>query len=139
VIRAATSEDAAAIASLENLVVVGSWSEASVGRYLAMDHAFAFVESTGLGHVIGTGVADVGEIITIAVHPDARRSGVGTALLAAATNAWREAAVTEAFLEVRSDNDAARALYAGLQWHVVGTRKRYYADGTDALVLRQDL
>jgi ribosomal-protein-alanine N-acetyltransferase len=43
------------------------------------------------------------------------------------------------FLEVAEPNMAARALYAGAGAKDVGRRRRYYADGADALVLRIDL
>jgi ribosomal-protein-alanine N-acetyltransferase len=42
----------------------------------------------------------------------------------------------EMFLEVSARNDAARALYAGLGATEAGLRRRYYPDGSDALVLR---
>ena len=41
-----------------------------------------------------------------------------------------------AFLEVSIGNKAARALYERAGFAPAGRRPRYYADGTDALVLR---
>jgi ribosomal protein S18 acetylase RimI-like enzyme len=38
-------------------------------------------------------------------------------------------------LELAASNDAARALYEGLGFVVVGRRSRYYPDGDDALLL----
>jgi ribosomal-protein-alanine N-acetyltransferase len=43
------------------------------------------------------------------------------------------------FLEVAEANAAARALYAAAGFAEVGRRRRYYADGGDALVLRRGL
>jgi ribosomal-protein-alanine N-acetyltransferase len=43
------------------------------------------------------------------------------------------------FLEVAGANAAARALYARMGFRDVGRRRRYYADGTDALVMRAAL
>jgi ribosomal-protein-alanine N-acetyltransferase len=42
-------------------------------------------------------------------------------------------------LEVSETNEAARALYAGAGFAVSGRRRGYYADGSDALVLRRAL
>ncbi|MXY71468.1 MAG: ribosomal-protein-alanine acetyltransferase, partial [Dehalococcoidia bacterium] len=42
------------------------------------------------------------------------------------------AAVT---LEVRASNEAARALYRGCGFEEVGERRRYYADGADAVIM----
>ena len=44
-----------------------------------------------------------------------------------------------AFLEVATSNVAARGLYGRAGFEAVGLRRRYYADGTDALVLRRTL
>ncbi|MFM2161616.1 MAG: hypothetical protein RLZZ383_1128, partial [Pseudomonadota bacterium] len=46
---------------------------------------------------------------------------------------------TEAFLEVRTDNSGAIALYEGDGWTSVGCRRGYYADGCDAWVMRRAL
>jgi ribosomal-protein-alanine N-acetyltransferase len=43
------------------------------------------------------------------------------------------------FLEVAVTNTAARALYAAHGFTEAGLRRRYYSDGTDALVLRSTL
>jgi ribosomal-protein-alanine N-acetyltransferase len=79
------------------------------------------------------------EIVTIAVRPGVRGQGVGRLLLnGVLAEAVRRGAV-ELFLEVAEPNTAARALYAGVAAREVGRRPRYYADGTDALVMRIDL
>jgi ribosomal-protein-alanine N-acetyltransferase len=49
----------------------------------------------------------------------------------------RKAAVM--FLEVAAGNVAALALYRAAGFAEVGRRVRYYADGSDALVMRRDL
>jgi ribosomal-protein-alanine N-acetyltransferase len=43
------------------------------------------------------------------------------------------------FLEVATNNWAARALYSAAGYAEVGRRRRYYPDGSDALVLRAPL
>lgn len=75
-------------------------------------------------------------LLNLAVAADLRRQGVATALLA---GIFREAAVRgcrEAFLEVRKDNEGAKALYAKLGFVPVSRRPKYYRGGEDALVLR---
>jgi ribosomal-protein-alanine N-acetyltransferase len=42
-------------------------------------------------------------------------------------------------LEVATGNTAAQALYARAGFTDVGLRRRYYADGSDALVMRVNL
>ena len=79
---------------------------------------------------------------SIAVTPDARRRGVGKALVRAAMGAAAQAGADAAFLEVAVDNAPAAALYAGLGFRRIGLRKGYYdhPEGeVDALVMRLDL
>jgi len=90
------------------------------------DHAFALVSIA----------ADEAELLRIVVAPRVRRQGLGRALLEACRACFVERSVVQAFLEVRVDNAPARALYAGAGWVGVGVRPRYYADGTDAVVMR---
>jgi ribosomal-protein-alanine N-acetyltransferase len=85
-------------------------------------------------------VADSAEILTVGVIDAARRRGIARALLAALlAEAVRRGAV-EAFLEVRVDNAAARALYAADGFVEVGRRPGYYDGGrVDAVVMRREL
>jgi ribosomal-protein-alanine N-acetyltransferase len=88
------------------------------------------------GAVVGGDVADV---VTLAVHPQARRRGLGAALLRALLDAATQRGAHELALEVRADNTAARTLYARSGFERIGLRRGYYPDGTDGLVLRRRL
>ena len=71
-----------------------------------------------------------------------RLTGRGALNEADVAEAMREAAARGAqavLLEVAEPNVAARALYAGFGFQEVGQRRHYYADGSDALVLRYDI
>jgi ribosomal protein S18 acetylase RimI-like enzyme len=92
-----------------------------------------------VGDVIASAVDGVGEIVLIAVDPQVRREGIGTALLGAVEAGWRDEGVTDAWLEVRADNAPAIALYRANGWAEAGVRSRYYRDGTDALRMRRSL
>jgi ribosomal-protein-alanine N-acetyltransferase len=92
-----------------------------------------------VGFAMGRVAAGEAEVLTLAVRPAARRTGAGRALMGAlaAEAAGRGAAAL--VLEVAEGNQAARGLYAGLGAVEVGRRRRYYPDGSDALVLRAEL
>lgn len=83
---------------------------------------------------------DEAELLTIAVHPNARRRGTGRALLDAAIAGAREAGAIVLLLEVGEDNPAARALYDSTGFSTVGRRTAYYQRKdnarADALVMR---
>lgn len=115
-----------------------AWSADAIGLLLALPASFGVLRP-GEGFVLASAAAGEAEILTIAVVPAARRQGVGGALLAAALAGARLRGATTMFLEVAEGNAAARALYAAAGFHEVGRRRRYYADGADALVLRRDL
>lgn len=91
------------------------------------------------GFVLARVVADEAEILTLAVHPSARRQGLANLLLQAAETQAELAGATSMFLEVADCNIGGRALYSGRRYRQVGLRRRYYASGADALVMRHDL
>ncbi|RAI57221.1 ribosomal-protein-alanine acetyltransferase [Roseicella frigidaeris] len=93
----------------------------------------------GAGFVLARAAGGEAEILTLAVRPPARRRGLGGALLAGALAGAVARGAAAMFLEVAAGNAAARALYAGQGFVEVGRRRRYYPDGSDALVLRRVL
>lgn len=78
----------------------------------------------------GTGVA---RLYSIAVDPAQRGAGLGALLLADAERQARDARRGELRLEVRSDNEAAIALYRRAGYRERGRVAAYYEDGCDAL------
>lgn len=81
-----------------------------------------------------------GDIQTIAVSANARRAGLGRALMQALLDEARKRGAREVFLEVRADNPTAQHLYETLGFEQIAVRARYYQpDGVDANVMRLDL
>lgn len=79
------------------------------------------------------------EIENLAVSPDARRQGIGSALCAAALEACSDAGANAVELEVRAGNRAAIALYTRFGFEQTGIRVGYYANPTeDAVLLRYE-
>lgn len=113
------------------------WGADAMALQLGQPGAFGLIDPAG-ALLLGRVAADEAEILTLAVAPPVRRQGRATALLRAAIAHVRGAGVRALFLEVGAGNAAAQALYAGGGFVEVGRRARYYADGSDALVLRLD-
>lgn len=80
-------------------------------------------------------VAGEQHLLSMATAPSARRRGHGRVLLEDMLEAARRQDVGETFLEARSDNTAALALYAALDFEQLDVRPGYYEDGKDAIVM----
>ncbi len=86
-------------------------------------------------------VLDELHINNLAVLPAYRRAGIGSALLTHVLDEGARMGARRATLEVRRSNEAARQLYEGFGFSVVGVRQGYYSNPVeDALVLwREEL
>ena len=113
------------------------WSTGEFSELL--DNRLNFLLIRPQGFLVGRVVADEAELLTLAVAPEARRMGLGRALLAEFAHTSTARGAREAFLEVASDNAPAIALYASAGWQRAGTRRDYYAPGIDAIVMRHEL
>ncbi|MBQ8293846.1 MAG: GNAT family N-acetyltransferase [Alphaproteobacteria bacterium] len=90
------------------------------------------------GFIVYRAVADEAEIITIGVHPEARRGGIAVAMLGIMEADLKKQGVKHIFLEVAADNSPARALYEQNGFVKIGVRPKYY-DGIDAVMMRKDI
>jgi ribosomal-protein-alanine N-acetyltransferase len=117
-----------------------AWDAAAFRGQLQLAGVFGAIDPAG-GMVLARIAADAAEILTLAVMPESRRQGLGAELLRAALAEAAARGASAMFLEVSEANAAARALYAGVvhageRFAAVGRRRRYYRDGSDALLLR---
>lgn len=144
-IRAATPEDADAVAALEaESLGVDAWSPELVREGIAGELPTVFylvAEESGalVGHAVVSAVADIAELQRIAVTPDHRRAGLATDLLEEGCRLSRAAGADRLLLEVREDNRGALRFYAARGFVEIDRRPRYYRDGTTAIVLRLPL
>jgi len=136
-IRNAQNSDINAMAALEAAEPMGSqWSATNLKEDLSKSGATVLdSEKSGVfaGHAVAWMIAGDLEIMTIAVHPDYRRQGIGGALLAALLASEGH---NSAFLEIRESNKAAMRLYQKSGFEIIGRRTAYYRDGEDALLMR---
>ncbi len=115
------------------------WGKDAIAIQVSLPGAFGLADAHGGGMVLARVAADEAEILTLATVPEARRQGVGRALLAAAMAEAAARGATSVVLEVAVGNAAALALYDRAGFVPVGRRVRYYPGGGDALVLRAPL
>jgi RimJ/RimL family protein N-acetyltransferase len=164
-IRHADPSDAEQLARLADAVsaeaegwlisVAGEWRSAGDERRFLKalrryPHAAVFVAEHDDGTLVGrlsvgrdphpasTHVADVGLMVAV----DARRQGVGTALLRAAVDWASAAGVRKLELHVFPWNEAAIALYEAFGFEREGYRKRHYRRGgefVDAILMAYEV
>lgn len=116
------------------------WSPELVARELEQDHSMILVissEDRVAGFVIAWLVVDELHILNVAVDPSLRRRGLARLLLGELLDRAQRCGMSLATLEVRVGNEAAIRLYEGLGFRTIGLRRRYYADGEDALVMQR--
>ena len=140
-----TRADARRCAELEALLFAGDdpWPEAAFAREVLAPHIRYIAARSGDVLVGYAGMARLGrippyeyEIHTVGVDPAYQGRGIGRAMMIdLLETAGSDATV---YLEVRTDNEAALALYSGLGFEKIGVRKRYYqASGADAYTMRR--
>jgi len=134
-----TAEDLDRVMEIETASFSTPWTRAMIVSELANDLSRIFVaEEDGRldGFVIAWVVADETHILDLAVDPARRRCGIGAALTNAALETGEREGTAYAVLEVRRSNTAARLLYLGMGFRIIGKRTGYYEDdGEDALVM----
>lgn len=92
------------------------------------------------GEVVGFAAGDVRPfegvawIATLAVLPEHRRKGIGSALLSACEAQLKPRTIR---LNVRTTNRAAIQLYRNAGYQQAGMWPEYYQDGEDALVMEK--
>jgi [ribosomal protein S18]-alanine N-acetyltransferase len=80
-------------------------------------------------------MVDEAHVATIASHADWRGCGLGHTVLLALIAAAITRGAERSTLEVRVGNAVARRLYEQVGYRWAGTRRRYYQDGEDALIM----
>jgi ribosomal-protein-alanine N-acetyltransferase len=92
-----------------------------------------------LGYATFRRVGRESELLRVAVAPDRRDRGIGGRLIEAGLARLRDEGVATCFLEVRPTNAPALALYERLGFARISRRRRYFPDGSDALVLEVEI
>ena len=139
-IAPATAADLDAIAALELLGNRHPWPRSVFAGELARPHAHLDVGRAAAGPVVAFCnwwcVAGEVQIHALTAHPDVRRAGIGTQLLAHMLDTGRAAGALTATLEVRRSNTPAIALYTRAGFRTGHVRSRYYTDNDeDALIM----
>ncbi|WP_244510270.1 ribosomal protein S18-alanine N-acetyltransferase [Natronobacterium texcoconense] len=142
-IRPAKRADLLAVVRIENASFPQPWPHEAFERFLG-EPGFLVAVSDGavVGYVVGDVVSNVGRqlghIKDVAVHPDRRGNGVGSALLSRSIPVLAAHGADSVKLEVRESNDGAKHLYRKFGFEPLRRVPDYY-DGEDAIVMIRKL
>lgn len=140
--RPMEAQDIPGASAIEASVPDG-WSERGVADALSSPARRCFIahDARGAaGFCACTLAGGEANIDAVSVRADARRRGVGKALVRFALDALKAQGAAEAFLEVRSENAPAIRLYATLGFSPVGVRRGFYKEPPDdAVVMKKEL
>lgn len=128
-VRMADTKDIPFIAMVEGETFSDPWSEEAIASHFASPFAISIVVEEGdrpLGYLLGSLLAPESELYRIAVLRDARRGGLGRAILDFFLDEMRRRGAESVYLEVRESNRAARELYLSAGFTEIGIRKNYY-------------
>ena len=120
-----------------------AYSRPELAFYMRRPGSFTLVAESDGGDILGFIVAETrrktGHIITIDVVADARRTGLGSALLLSAEEQLLQAGAALVELETPVNNEGAIRFYKQKGYFVEKTVAGYYSGRLDALVMTKDL
>jgi ribosomal-protein-alanine N-acetyltransferase len=142
-IRLMSAADVSAVKVIEDeLFPIDAWSESlflgelaeqSVSREVAV----ALIAGSIVGYASFRYVGKQGDVNTVAVSTDQQGKGIGTALMDWLEEQATKHNVREIFLEVRSDNEPAIAMYRARDYERIDIRRNYYGNTIDAFIMRK--
>ena len=138
-IRIATSNDLADILSIEKKVFKHPWSKEQLSWELnsqpVAENYVMIARGNMVGYLFSHVVDDDVQILNIAIDIPFQHKGYGEQLLSYFLDQFN--ADSSIHLEVRKSNFPAINLYLKFGFHETGTRKGYYADGEDAIIMQR--
>ena len=82
---------------------------------------------------------DEADLLYMAIHPEFQRRGIGKSLFSEFINMSRKNNIKKIFLEVSAKNIPAIKFYDYFNFKTTSVRKKYYQDGSDALLKSKEI
>ena len=138
-IRIATSNDLTDILSIEKKVFKHPWSKEQLSWELnsqpVAENYVMIARGNMVGYLFSHVVDDDVQILNIAINIPFQHKGYGEQLLSYFLDQFNTD--SSIHLEVRKSNFPAINLYLKFGFHETGTRKGYYSDGEDAIIMQR--
>jgi ribosomal-protein-alanine N-acetyltransferase len=137
-IRRLTYADLPQVIAIERRAFPAPWSLAMFVLELSKPGGICLAASSGgrlAAYMVCSRYDTVWHLMNVAVDPDLRDNGIGTALLSKLLEEVGDPAARYT-LEVRTSNTGAIRLYERFGFRAAGLRRRYYQDnGEDAVIM----
>ncbi len=134
-IRRATAEDLAAICRLDELCFDAPWHYPLALMRVMHARCFLMTVATCAGQIIGYACSQIhsraGHVVRLAVHPEARRHGIGTALLCDQLYQLAQAGARTISLNTQASNKVAQQLYQRLGFRRLSEEARVLRKSLD--------
>ena len=141
-LRKAVEADIPFLFQLYRDTIGGTWTKTDFSLCLTRGYSnkllTIFVSGTAQGFIMYCGVKPEADLLNISVSPPLHNMGIGMqAMKLFFKQIWR-LGFEKIFLEVRSTSPAVR-FYQRCGFIQTGTRREYYSDGVDALLMQKTL
>ncbi len=145
-IRKMVREDLAEVFSIETSDPVAPWS---MNMFLAemehpLAHCFVIMRNDALndsviGYVCFRNVTEESELFKLCVHPSYRQLGIARKLMEFYIEFSSRMGVRTFYLEVNASNQPAIHLYQSFSYQPSGTRRKFYQESFDALLMMRQV
>lgn len=144
VFRPVRADDIYRIMQIETSAYEFPWSKGLIQDCMSEQYFFyvLILDEEIIGYAIMSCAVEEAHILNICVAPDYQGRGYGFGLLQYMLEVGVRQQAKMVFLEVRISNHKAQALYEGMGFNRLGSRRAYYPAGErreDALLYAKDL
>jgi len=132
--------DIPAVLAIQEELQFQEWNEKQFASEIRANYAYCVVyEESGtiLGYAIFHILGPDSELLSIATGSKQQQKGIGQQLLDSGFSQLNFEEGDSCFLEVRVGNEKARRFYEKNGFQSYSTRKKYYADGEDAVLYKR--
>ena len=120
-----------------DLKSIKHWNQSQWTNELEKDYVTTlgiFSNNSLLGVCVFHKIFDEAEIRYLSVHPSHKRKGLGKKLIYEIYKECKSENIKRIYLEVSFKNKQALSFYDYLGFETISIRKKYYRDGSDALL-----
>ena len=132
-IRPAQADDIAVLCDLDRLIFgANAYNKEQWVTELGNSARQIFLAAQNRGFITVQSSGDDHEIIKIGVLREYRRQGIARRLIQQSTDAAKRC-----LIDVAADNRAAIQFYQALGFREIARRRKYYANGSDAVIMEK--